>query len=111
MSKKRPENPIEALELSIVLWEWLIDHPSAQKHDCPEVPARDWDGSCALCEYSDICAECPMYTHWPSATRFNNVCGLSVYIKWWHHRAMDYDISFFAAVLVEAFKERLAELA
>ena len=120
----------EALEFSIELWEWLVDNPRKDKHHHPTLPTGNWSGSCPTCEYTTKldhrkdCDGCPMYRCWPSVLGPVKTCLHTIYNKqpetafdkWSKLKnnkgfpVLCYDISFFAAVLVEAFKERLDEL-
>lgn len=113
---------VESLEWSIKLWLWLADNPGKKKIDSPYPEVCGWTGLCPLCQYvkelhnGDSCAECPMAGGWPSSQGTQPVCGgrYSAYGNW--ERSLDtrkglkYDVSFFALVLVEAYKERLEEL-
>ena len=107
---------IKALELSIELWEWLTDNPDKEKDEHPTLPVDRWFLGCALCQYnpgSGSCGGCPMTGSWPSAYGICEDCGGdSAYEEWVdvESNLYPYDRSFLAAVLVEAFKERLAEL-
>ena len=103
---------IKALELSIELWEWLTDNPDKEKDEHPTLPVSDWLSDCALCQYNPDggCNRCPMAGGWPSAYGTCENCGDSAYEEWTESNLYPYDRSFLAAVLVEAFKKRLAEL-
>lgn len=53
---------IEAIESSIKLWEWLLDHPRQGKEDSPYWDdIQDMAGNCPCCEYYyDLgCGGCP----------------------------------------------------
>jgi len=105
----------ESLQYSIELWEWLVDNPDKFKIDHPTLPVDKWELSCALCEFDEgCCHKCPMLGHWPSSDGICDTCVTcdeSAYFQWtdlWTN--IEYDISFFAAVFVEAFKERLEDI-
>ena len=111
-----PETPIDALEFSIILWNWLVDNPEEYKGNCPDIYVGDWSSECALCEYSgDTCELCPMVGYWPihSGKRILSKCADddSAYYMWEEHLFDHiYDRAFMALLLVEAFEERLHEL-
>lgn len=114
---------IEALEWSIKLWNWLVDNPGKEKRESPFLEPLGWVGRCSLCEHvkekhSRIwlisCKNCLMYDRWPTPHGNTETCTRDgAYVSWTRHtayRELNYDTSFFALILVEAFEERLKEL-
>ena len=114
----------EALKLSIILWNWLVDHPGNIKHDCPLVPVEEWACHCPLCEYDlkmgkNDCSICPMLKRWPtpinSGPRRCFATG-TAFIAWSYLVESEYasknyyDGAFFALLLLEAFERRYEEL-
>lgn len=122
---------IQSLKFSIFLWNWLADHPKAYKVDYTHMDVYDWESACALCEYAAVmavergketynfsCKDCLMLNHWPTPDGKTSYCGIGAYEDWEDAgepflgaaAALEYDRSFFALVLVEAFEERLIEV-
>lgn len=101
----------ESFRYSIELWEWLTDNPLKEKREHPTLPVNKWSGECAFCEMdtTSICNECPMRNNWPGEEGLITLCHDSVFMDWDLKVGFSYDRSFFAAVLVEAFKKRFGE--
>ena len=114
---------IEALELSIILWRWLVLHPDKYKDDCTLFDTTEYDCECPLCHYSRVeikdkdvsfpCVLCPMYNRWPSpvVNKYDDLCIRNgAYSGWNEVGALLYDREFFATLIVLAFQKRLEEL-
>lgn len=101
----------KSFKYAIELWEWLIDNPDKEKWQHPTLPVIMWEASCSFCQVdTDHCEECPMQYHWPSSEGPVVSCHDSAFRQWASQSEpiLAYDRSFLAAVLVEAFKERLS---
>lgn len=84
----------EALEHTIIIWDWLADNPGKNKWDCPLVNKK-WPYGCPCCEYvyfttnltpgvnchkpdSETLGYCPLKNFWPKGCDDDS----SPYNKW-----------------------------
>ena len=98
----------EALEKTILVWDYLAKHPEQEKIDAYKAlhlsPDRD---NCPLCEYTQSrCQECLLLDFWPS-TGIHAPCTQpdSAYACWIVHR-----LPAFAEQIADAARTKLEEL-
>ena len=81
----RRMNEKEALEKTLLLWDYLAKHPEQEKIDAYKALHLSRDGDdCPLCEYTSArCHMCPLISLWPSTDAYAPcVHDQSVYSKW-----------------------------